>query len=357
MRLMNKAKYGMYLRLAALTLAWIIFAQASSASDTPFDVTVTADFEGNGAGRDVDTIAFWEAPDPADALMFVTSKGEDLVEVWVYPYTAESEQQPLQHECIDDGSNGVVVDQAADLLYVAVRHSLNVCVFQLPALDFVKAMSSGTAYHDEPNLALLDLPDGSQRLYVSDDNIIYIHDPATGELLGDFNPLPGNKTLETMIADPLAQVLYVPDENGHDGVYAVNPDGQAYTRNGTTVFGGDDIIDADGEGILIYTCYAEDGSDIGSGFIAVSDQIEETSIGNDYEFFDRQTWAYLGKLKLKRPDGDFVANTDGIASTQQHSDAFAQGLLAAIDDDSAVVGVSWRKILEATGLNCPTDTD
>ena len=84
----------------------------------------------------------------------------------------------------------------------------------------------------------------------------------------------------------------------------------------------------------------------------VSDQIVSASTGNDYEFFDRQTWEYLGKLKLTLPDGSYVSNTDGIASTQQNSTNFVGGLFTAIHNDTMTVGLSWQRIVSVTGLNC-----
>ncbi len=37
-------------------------------------VLVSPDFELNGKGKNIDSIAFWEAPDPTESLMFVTAK-------------------------------------------------------------------------------------------------------------------------------------------------------------------------------------------------------------------------------------------------------------------------------------------
>ena len=259
-------------------------------------MTVSADFNAVGAGVNVDTIAFWEAPDPVQSLMFVTSKNLSLVEVWKYPYrSASDEAAPLRHSCLQatstSATNGVVVDQVADLLYVASNNSPNVCVFSLPSLGFVRSITSGVTFGIEPNLALLTPAGGSTRLYVSNDTTVFVHDAVSGQKLSQFTPTRG---LETMWGDNHDQVLYVPDENGRTGVYAYKPDGTPFTRNGVNLFGSGAIFNSDAEGILEYTCPASGTTDDGTGLIVVSDQIDNSATGNDYEVFDRRTWAHLG---------------------------------------------------------------
>jgi hypothetical protein len=189
---------------------------------------------------------------------------------------------------------------------------------------------------------MLTLPSGDKRLYVSDDTVVHVHDATTGTKLSQFIPAKG---LETMWGDSRDSVLYIPDENDRTGVYAYNADGTSYTRNGETLFGDSSIFDSDGEGILVYTCPG--AGDEGAGLIVVSDQIDNPTTGNDYEVFDRRTWAYLGTFKLRLPSGAFVYNTDGIASIQQSSPQYSGGVFAAIQNDSSVVGVSWDTVLGA----------
>jgi myo-inositol-hexaphosphate 3-phosphohydrolase len=312
-------------------------------------VTVTSQFSLAGEGKNIDTIAFWEAPDATNSRMFVSSKDLSLVEVWRYPFSSAADELPaLTHSCLqaaaDSATNGVLVDQESDLLYVASNRSPRVCVFTLPALTFRRAITSGVTYGQEPNLALLNLSDGSKRLYVSDDDEVYVHDAATGRKLAQFTPTKG---LETMWGDSFDEVLYIPDENDRTGVHAYDPDGSTYERDGQSIFG-DDPFDADAEGILEYTCPATGGRDEGTGLIVVSDQIDSSSDGNDYEVFDRRTWRHLGNIKLRSPGGtEYVHNTDGIGSTQQASPEYPDGLFTAINDDSAVAGIGWGKIFDA----------
>lgn len=73
-------------------------------------VTIDPALDLNGAGSNVDSIAFWEAPTPRETLMFVTGKGNDVVEVWKFPFE-NNEQAEISFPA---NVNGVVVDQETD---------------------------------------------------------------------------------------------------------------------------------------------------------------------------------------------------------------------------------------------------
>jgi len=305
-------------------------------------VTIVADFQVNGMGSNVDSIAFWEADDANDTVMFVTGKGNSLVEVWKYPF-ANNEQAALTHPTFGSSPvNGVLVDQAVDRLYVSVGESAStVTLFSLPSQTYVdEFIHASVNLRSEPNLALLNHSNGEKWLYVSADEVVYIHDAVTGHKISEFVP-PWD--VETMVADDYYQALYIPDENDRHGIFAYQPDGTPYLRNGTNNFGSNTIFQSDGEGIILYTCYFN-GLDYGSGFIAVSDQKNDLS---DFEFFDRQSWQHLGTLNING-----VSNTDGLASTQQAMSGYPSGILAAINNDSQAVGVGWDKVLTALDLSC-----
>lgn len=307
-------------------------------------VTLQPDFEVNGQGTNIDSIAFWEAPDPVETLMFVTAKANKLVEVWQYPFV-NNELAPLTHNSFGTGArvNGVVVDQESGRLYVSVSDPAStVSVFSMPQLEFLQEFIQGSVnLKSEPNITLLKRANGQPWAYVSADNIVYIHDAESGAAIGQFNPV---KELETLAADHLYQVIYIPDENEMTGIYAYNPDGSQYERNDTNSFGGGGIFQSDAEGILLYTCPSDGGGDNGSGWIVVADQKGDQT---DFEFFDRQTWEHLGTLKVEG-----VSNTDGIASIQRPLPDYPLGIFAAINDDTSTVGVGWDKILNTTGLSC-----
>ncbi len=297
-------------------------------------------FNVQGDGRNVDSIAFWEADDPAQSLMIVTSKGNTSIEVYRNPFRTQ-----LESISCGGASNGVWVDQERDVLYITERNSSHVCAFDLPGLEPAPSLSFTTAASggdSEPNLALLDLPGGQKRIYVSYDDIVYSYDAVTGESLGTFRP---GKGLETMYADDFYQVLYIPDENDRSGVYIYDADGEPAGAK----FGDRSIFEADAEGIWVYQCRTEGGADSGAGLIVVSDQKEDQT---DFEVFNRETKAYLGKINISG-----VNNTDGIAITQQASPEYPLGLLAVIDDDQSAVGVGWETIFAKTGLSCGTRSD
>ena len=299
-------------------------------------INIDPDFEVNGSGQNVDTIEFWKAPDSSETLMFVTAKGNQLVEVWKYPFQ-NNEQPPLTNTTFNNSQvNGLAIDQDTDKLYVAIGDpSSTVSVFSIPDLTFqMNFNKQGVNYHSEPNLTLLNLNNGNKNIYVSADFIVYIHDAVTGSYISEFVPEEG---LETMAADSFYQRIYIPDENNRTGIYVYNPDGTPYTGNGSNQFG-QGVFDADAEGIIVYNCPINNSIDNGEGFIVVSDQrLDKT----DFEFFDRQTWEHLGTLNLTG-----VSNTDGIASFPYPLPDYPLGVFAALDNDHAVAIVGWDKIFD-----------
>ena len=297
-------------------------------------VYVDSEIQVSGKGKNVDTIEFWKAPDSTETLMFVTAKKNHLVEVWKYPFEG-NELSPLTHPTFNNSQvNGLAVDQESNLLYVSIGEpSSTVCVFTLPDLKFVMNFNKPEAnYHKEPNLALLRESNGNKRIYVSADFIVYIHDAVTGNYIDEFIPTEG---LETMAPDIYYQRLYIPDENNKTGIYIYFPDGSPYTKSGINVFGSGQF-DADAEGIIVYTCPLSNPTDIGKGFIVVSDQRKSQT---DFEFFDRVTWEYLGTVRITG-----VSNTDGIASYPYPLPDYPLGIFAAINNDKSVAIVGWDKI-------------
>ena len=292
-------------------------------------------FNIKGSGSNVDSIGFWEAPDLAESLMIVTSKGNEYIEVYRYPFTSE-----LTTISCGEETNGIWVDQDRDVLYITERNSSNVCAFGLPTLekdDNLSFSTAATGSDSEPNLTMLVLPDGQMRIYISYDDTVFYHDAETGNSLGAFTPSQG---LETMYGDNDHQALYIPDESGRSGVYPYDPDGNPLGSS----FGGLSIFDSDAEGIWVYKCPSTGTADNGEGLILVSDQKEDIT---DFEVFNRRTKEHLGTLNISG-----VFNTDGIAITQQASPDYPLGLLAVIADDTSTVGIGWDSILQKTGLSC-----
>lgn len=300
-------------------------------------ITISVAFQLNGPGQNIDSIDFWEAPDAARTLMFVTAKENSLLEVWEYPFK-NGHKPALRHPTFSGSKvNGVVVDQDADRLYLAISEpSSTVSMFSLPHLKFqMNFNKTGANYQGEPNIALLKLQNGKKQVYVSADDIVYIHDADNGEYYGEFRPKKG---LETMAADRFHQRLYIPDENDRTGIYVYHPDGRPYEQNGSNRFG-QNVFDSDAEGIVIFPCHSRRDEDDGTGFIVVSDQRSDIT---EFEFFDRQSWEHLGTLKLKG-----VSNTDGIASIPVSLPGYPKGVFAAVDNDHKTAVVGWDVIFRA----------
>lgn len=302
-----------------------------------FSVKISPELELNGEGSNVDSMAFWEAPENSDVLLFVTGKGNHVVEVWKYPFK-DNEQEAIN---FDNTPNGVVVSQNRDELYVGGYNPSRVDVFSLPDLE--KERSFGQELADgETNLDILS--NGKETIYVSDSHSVHAFDIETGEEINTISPPV--TSVETVLADDYHQIIYIPEEQGgkgkSPGLHAYNPDGSKHFKEGQNVFG-KDVFQADEEGILLYRCL-ENGEDTGEGFIVVSDQRDAMT---EFEFFDRKSWRYLGNLML-----DGVSNTDGIASTQKSFDGYPEGIFAAVDDDSSVTIVGWDTIFDKTGISC-----
>lgn len=177
-----------------------------NASFQPFGtVEIAPAFQIDGQGLNIDSIDFWGAPDSSNTLMFVTAKGNSRVEVWQFPFV-DNERSPIIHPTFGTSHvNGVVVDQQSNLLYISVgKPASTVSVFSIPDLKFVINFNKGGAnFHGEPNLTLLKLRNGDKRIYVSADDIVFIHDAVTGAFLNEFTPTKG---LETMAADDFTSV-------------------------------------------------------------------------------------------------------------------------------------------------------
>lgn len=323
----------------AIMMAGLTMAMTCAKSDAGFGtITVDPAFELDGSGKNVDSLAFWEAPDPSETLLFVTAKDNNLVEVWKYPFQGH-EYPPNE---FSSTVKGVAVDQEMDWLYVTESGSKKVNILSLPSLERLGDLGQGDFGEGETNLAILKGINNQTLVYVTDDHKVHWFDAASGTHLGAFSP--NVSSIETILADDFFRIIMVPEEQGpqgHPGVYAFYPDGRPFEKEGTNRFGNDSEFEADEEGILLYTFPASGMGDNGGGFIVVAEQANDQT---DFEFFDRITWRHLGTLRI-----DGVSNSDGIASTQKALPDYPLGLFIAINDDRSTVGVGWDRIFEDMG--------
>ncbi|MDH3689089.1 MAG: phytase [Gammaproteobacteria bacterium] len=302
------------------------------------EVTVTADFNVNGPGSNIDSLAFWETPNSSEFRMFVSSKNGKLVEVWTFPF----EDTTAESFVISHGVNGVDVDQDTNKLFVSGDGLVS--KFSLPNLNFETTFGGGHVSSGETNIDILDLPNGNKRIYVTDDSpAVHIFDPNSGSFIGqwDMNPY-ADGGIEEVLADSFYQVLYVPREDSggggsNAGMYAFDPAGNPFLRNATNRFAANSY-EEDAEGLALYTCSSNGFGDDGEGFIISTDQDNPLS---GFLFFERKSWKYLGTVRIAG-----VNNTDGIASTQKALPGYPEGIFAAVDDDTSAVGVGWDKIFK-----------
>ncbi|MGD9211826.1 MAG: hypothetical protein PVI90_13670 [Desulfobacteraceae bacterium] len=316
-------------------------SDGSNSNDTndtggDFDGNVQPDLILEGAGSNVDSPAFWIGENLSESLLLVTAKGNNMVEIWRYPFNQELD--PLT---FDSEVNGIAVDQANDLLYLTTTDDHKIHVYKLPDCTHVDTFGGGIIGEGENNLALFQRKDGSTLIYVTDDHTISFFDEDFA-LQGQFSP--DVSSMETLVIDEFHEIVYVPEEwgqVGNEGIFAFLPDGTPYSQDGTNRFG-KGHFQGDEEGITIYRILDTSGNDTGNGYIIVADQQRSTT---EFEFFDRKSWGHVGILTI-----DSVNNTDGIASTQITFSEYSAGIFAAVDDDTNTIVVGWKDILDAMNL-------
>ncbi len=324
---------------------------------------ITVDANVNGNGNNIDSIDFYNAADPNNDLMFVTSKStcsglaDRCVEVWKHPYTTQTDtitQAEADNRFNSGNVNGVVVDNIDDKLYISVGNTENAVVkFSLPAITWDATFTGGAwgSLHIEPNLSFSHTNANADRIFLGKDDggagsdSILVLDNSGNTLdrwqaTGGAGQPGGADGIETSAADSFYQAIYIPDENGQSGVYAYSFDGTAYNNGADNRFGDSDFT-ADAEGIVIYKC-PNAYEDNGRGLIVVAEQQTDTT---EFNVYDRVTWDYLGTFQLLG-----IANTDGIASNQVLTGTYPSGVFAALDNDASVGLVGWDVIFDSTGV-------
>jgi hypothetical protein len=319
-------------------------------NDSPFPSfgtkTLKPDFFLASTGIELEAPEFLENKDPQKTLLFVTAKESRHIEAWPFPFQG-TEAKIFPQE---DSPNGLVIDHEGQRLFATNSQDRTVEVFSVPEFSLVSTFGDGILGSGENNVDILTLPDGSRRLYVTDNNEIFGLDRETGVHILNFKPKV--ESIEEILADSRHQILYVPDEQGgtsdlHPGgaILAFYPDGTPYEKDGSNIFA-QGLYGGDGEGITLYRCFDHEGADTGRGFIISTDQ--QTGKENGFEFFDRESWKHLGTLHLEG-----VEQTDGIDVTERPLPGYKAGLFVAINNDKDISLTSWERVIETTGLVCP----
>lgn len=293
-------------------------------------------FAVDGAGSSIDTYAFWEALDPTQSLMFVSSKDSPLVEVWHYPFKQGNELTPLESSCFNENTNGLVVDQTTDELFVALRNNGRICVFSIPELVLLRTLETDVR-SNEPKLSMLSADNEEFRLYVTDDSRVHILDPLTGT---SFPGSPFNtpsSTVGTVWADTYHQQLFISSELGTEGIHIADYDGNHRQSFGAEHFSGD------AEGLYVYTCPSDGTSDNGEGLIFASDM----SSTDQFEVFNRRTLEHLGHITVEG-----IGNVDSISMFQQNSPEYPMGFFVGMRGGEETIAVGFDTIFAATGLSC-----
>lgn len=307
--------------------------------------TVAPDIFLDGRGENIDSPEFFETADYREALLLVSGKGNDLVEVWKYPFKG-NEKDPLLRSSLP---NGLSIDQERDWLIVGDSEKKEAAIYSLPGLRHIKDIGRGKLGDGETNGDVFTRSDGSATIYVTENHRVHGFDAESGREIVSFAPKV--ESIEEVLVDDRYGIVYVSDEKGgeskmHPGgaVTAYAPDGKSFTKNGTNVLG-QGVFSGDGEGATLYVCLDDKRQDTGRGFLIFVDQ--GGGLENGLEFFDRETWRHLGTLSLAG-----VSQTDGIASTQLSFPEYPQGVLAVHNDNKNIALVGWDKVFAATKLAC-----
>jgi len=302
----------------------------------PPEVTPLA-LELDGPGTNHDDPCFWVDPgDPANSLLFMTSKSSGLVEVFRLPAGTLVGTIPgflKANNCWVEGDLLLTTDTLAH--HVTVHHLPDLAPAGTLAEDMLAPMG----------IATLHAPDGQTLLYVTDeaDASVHVYDLATRMLVRRFASGFGLR-IEPVVADDRYQRVFIArEERGGHGIGLFTPEGTLVRQFGAQVFA------ADTEGLALYAC--------GDGGYLVA--VDQKLTATEFEVFDRVTLEHLGTFTMQDGTGEFTSATDGIEILQTPLPGFPAGMLAACDgcgdnlpDQTDVM--AWERIAAVMGLDvCP----
>jgi 3-phytase len=350
---MRPYRFRTLFRMVVLfTVLLLPVASSWAMPSVPLFYSVGTPPDGRG---ELDSVALWVGPGAASALLFISDKTFDSVEIHdavTNTYVGRlgtSGSGPGQMQ----RPNGVVVGHGfptasgpLDILFVAERDNWRVSAWVIPYLVPLGVFGGGDVR--EPYGVAYHVDNGIPQIWVTSNGYsphrVHVFDlcvDAQGVLHAPLNrwfAVSSGAVLESIVVDPVEQRVLLCDEGNFD-VMVYSMQGSLLTRFGSGLFSGDT------EGIAIYDTGA------GSGYIVVADQ---ESFPMEFEFFDRQTYAHIGSFTGP------TTGTDGLTLTQAALPNLPNGSLFAIHNDRGLHSYDWAAIATAMGLcvnDCaPTDT-
>ena len=327
-----------------VTALWVLL---SAACVHAVPVTVDVQIELTKDGNNYDDPCFWQDPqDSKRFLAFMTSKDDELVDVWELPSAAHLSQITG----FEGKANNCDVDQVENLLVTTDPEAQQIRVHGIPDFRLRTVMKHGTLR--KPSGVAVGHSGAESYAFVTDEESrdVHVFRLPDGAHVRSF-PYDLVKA-EGISADDDRQRLYVSDDKSDDrGTKAFTFDGVEILEFGIEETG------SDSEGNAVYRCGPEDG------YIVVSDQRESDSESaySEFEVFDRGTFTHLGSFRMRAEGDDWTGSTDGIDIFQGAGTEATGGIFAACDgcgqhgqakDELDIVG--WDRIAAALGLRvCP----
>jgi len=328
-----------------VTVTAMVLVSSCDATSLQYPTVAPTVFELDGPGNNVDDPCFWfDQENPAGSLVFVTTKDSGLVEVFniaTGEFVTSIKGFGRANNCAVAGNLLLTTDLKSDL---AEAQPGKVKVHRIPGFDLVRSFAEDT---EAPHgIDILTLPDGKQRVYVTDesDASVHVYDLASGILLRTFSTGFGDG-IEPILVDDFHNRVFVARGEDEDrrGIGVFGPDGTLLREFGAEIFAND------AEGMAIYAC--GDG-----GYLIVADQNKTKA---EFEIFERVSLEHLGTFWIQNGDGEFTDATDGIDILQAPLPGFPSGVLAVCDGCGANLPdemdlVSWDRVASTMGLKrCP----
>ncbi len=323
------------LLIVLTVLFWINLANGQTLPLQPVAVTE--------AGRNVDSMAVWIAPQKSDSLVLLTEKAGGQVMVFKTDKTAALVKrfgEMKRPNAVAIVPKVKVAGKKIDLAFVTERDGNLVSVYSIP--DFAKVGEFAQEVSQPMGISLYRNKNElfayvvAKKATGNDKVIRFKITQIEGKVIG-VEDLKFGKELtpnqETVFVDDKRKLVFVADETAQNiKVYDLN-------GNWQRTFG-DGAFQAQVEGITIARCRKTD-------FLIASDQRDTT----EFEIFDLKDFQHLGTVIT-------TANrTDGIALTQSKLKDFPNGLFISQSDPDGTGGrqaefFDFKAFLAKANLKC-----